>query len=681
MSNQYLCTEHNNVSMKICHIHLITLALAAVSLSAPARQAHIASPDGSIVVSVSDELPAGPSFSVTVDGKPVIEPSRFALDIRGLKPASRITKTDTRTGLQEHITSPFYRQPEFDFHYNRMRVKLDNGIVVEWRATDEGVAYRFETSRRDSSIVGGEILNLDFAGDPTVYLSFSTNDKKPMAMAFQNFYDVTPLSHAKDKLAFLPATVDMGDGLKITILESDMKSYPGMYLQADSMAGKLEARFAPFPKKFDYYPGRRQQRYVTDTEDYIARTVGTRTFPWRVMAITRRDTDMPVNNLVYALAEPAHFTDTGWIRPGKVAWDWWNDWGLTGVPFKAGINTETYKYYIDFAADNGLEYVVLDEGWYDPKSGDMLTVIDDIDLTELISYGRSRGVDIVLWTVFNVLDDQLEEACSRYAAMGVKGFKVDFLDRDDQEAVEMTYRIADACARHRLFLDYHGIYKPTGLNRTYPNVLNYEGVFGLEEVKWTKPTTDFPRYDVTFPYIRMMAGQVDYTPGAMTNATKADWKARYYHPMSMGTRAHQLSCYIIHDSPFTMLCDAPTNYRGEEACVDFVALLPVIFDETRVIDGRLGEYIVTMRSAGGCYYVGGATDWNERDLTLDLSFLPDGMNYRMVILYDGPNAHRHAEDYAVRIDTVSRSSRLTVHMAPGGGFAARLEPVSVDAAL
>ena len=661
--------------MRICHIPIISLAIATSPFIVQARTASVSSPDGSITVTISDDEKNVPSFSIAVDGRTVIGPSAFALDIRGVRPASRITGIKNRIGLHEHIKAPFYRQPEFDFDYNLLRVRLDNGIMTEWRATDEGIAYRYETSIRDSVIIENETLSLGFTGDPTVYLSFSTNDKNPMAMAFQSCYDVTPLSHAGERLAFLPATADMGDGLKITILESDLESYPGMYLQADTAAGSLDARFAPLPKTFGYHPVRRQ-RYVSETEDHIARTAGTRTFPWRVLAITPRETDMPVNNLVYALASPSRIGPADWIKPGKVAWDWWNAWGLKGVPFEAGINTETYRYYIDFAADNGLEYIVLDEGWYTPRSGDMLTVIDAIDLPGLISYGRSKGVGIVLWTVFNVLDDQLEEACRRYSAMGIKGFKVDFLDRDDQEAVEMTYRIADACARHGLFLDYHGIYKPTGLSRTYPNVLNYEGVFGLEEIKWTKPTTDFPRYDVTFPYIRMMAGPVDYTPGAMTNATRADWKARYYHPMSMGTRAHQLSCYIIHDSPFTMLCDAPTNYRGEEECVGFIASLPVVFDKTRVIDGQLGEYIVTMRTAGECYYLGGATDWNPRDITIDLSFLPDGTSYRMTTICDGPNAHNHAEDYIMRTDTVSGSSRPVIHMAPGGGFAARLEPIS-----
>lgn len=652
-------------------------AVAALSVSVcpvAARTASVTSPDGTIVVTVTDD-DAAPAYKVVVDGRTVLDPSQFAIDIAGMAPAKRLSRVETRKNISESIDAPFYRQSSFDINYNRMRVKLDNGVVVEWRVFNDGVAYRYETSRRDTSmVVNGETARFNLAGNPKVYLSYSTNDEKPMAMAYQNYYDVVEIGHAKDKIAFLPATVDVGDGVKVTILESDLRSYPGMYLKADTVAGALDARFAPYPKTFEYYPWRRQM-YVTDTEEYIARTEGKRTFPWRIMAITRRDIDMPVNNLVYALAEPARVADTGWIRPGKVAWDWWNDWGLKNVPFEAGINTETYRHYIDFAADNGIEYVVLDEGWYEPKSGDMLTVVDDIDLPQLVAYGRERGVGIVLWTVFNVLDDQLEEACNRYAAMGIKGFKVDFLDRDDQTAVEMTYRIADACARHKLFLDYHGIYKPTGLSRTYPNVLNYEGVFGMEEVKWTDPATDFPRYDVTFPYIRMMAGQVDYTPGAMHNSARSEWRARYSHPMSMGTRAHQLSCYVIHDSPFTMLCDSPSNYEGEEECVDFITSLPVVYDETRVIDGSLGEYIITARSAGGCWYLGGATDWNSRDVDVDFSFLPSGIRYKAQIMKDGANAHRNAEDYLAVTDTVDAATVMTVHMAPGGGFAMRLEPL------
>ena len=328
----------------------------------------------------------------------------------------------------------------------------------------------------------------------------------------------------------------------------------------------------------------------------------------------------------------------------------------------------TYKYYIDFASKHGLQYVILDEGWYEPAQGDMLTTINAINLPELIEYANARNVRLILWTVFNVLDSQLEAACSKYASMGIAGFKVDFLDRDDQTAVDMVYRIAEACARHHLMLDFHGIYKPTGINRTYPNVVNFESVFGMEEMKWSDASVDMPLYDVTFPYIRLMCGPVDYTPGAMRNATKESWRAVYSEPMSMGTRAHQVAAYIVHDSPLTMLADVPTNYEREEQTAQYIASIPTVFDNTRIVDGELGEYIVTLRQKGSAFYVAGQTNWSERDYKFNLSFLPDG-KYSVKLFADGANANRNAADYSLNTFSVSRDDVIDLHMAKGGGFA------------
>ena len=560
---------------------------------------------------------------------------------------------------------------EFVATGNELDLKLKGGFGIIFRAYNEGVAYRFYTTQSSDIIIKEEQAEFNFKEDYTAYLPYTTNDKKPMAMAYQNVYDIIPLSKAQPKLAFLPVTVDCGS-VKLTLLESDLEAYPGMFVQSQQGKYGLKGVFAPYPAKTDFYPWRKQE-YVTETTDFISRSRGSRSYPWRVLAITEKDTDMPVNNLVYALASPNRIGDTSWIKTGKVAWDWWNDWNLKGVPFKAGINMDTYKYYIDFASRNGLEFIVLDEGWYDPKSGDMLTVIPELDLTELIAYGKSKGVEIVLWTVFNVLDSQLEAACKKYADMGIKGFKVDFLDRDDQTAVEMVYRIAEMTARYKLTLDLHGIYKPTGINRTYPHIINFESVFGMEEVKWTDIKNNMPLYDVTFPYIRMMAGPVDYTPGAMRNATKADWRAMYYTPASMGTRCHQLAAYIVHDSPFTMLCDAPTNYLNEQECVDFIASLPVEVDSTFIASGELGKYIVTVRKKDVNWYIGGMTNWDERDVQLDFSFLPEGMSYTAVLFKDGVNANKQAEDYRKETIRIDKDSRLTLHLASGGGFAMKLE--------
>ena len=660
----------NNKKLYLAILSLLLL-IGNASFAAKKKKYVLSSPDGTLKVEISagNEL----AYQVMHGNDTILSHSNIGLVLEN---GTIVGKTPRITGerrrkIKDNIESPFYRFKEFVATGNELDLKLKGGFGIIFRAYNEGVAYRFYTTQSSDIIIKEEQAEFNFKEDYTAYLPYTTNDKKPMAMAYQNVYDIIPLSKAQPKLAFLPVTVDCGS-VKLTLLESDLEAYPGMFVQSQQGKYGLKGVFAPYPAKTDFYPWRKQE-YVTETTDFISRSRGSRSYPWRVLAITEKDTDMPVNNLVYALASPNRIGDTSWIKTGKVAWDWWNDWNLKGVPFKAGINMDTYKYYIDFASRNGLEFIVLDEGWYDPKSGDMLTVIPELDLTELIAYGKSKGVEIVLWTVFNVLDSQLEAACKKYADMGIKGFKVDFLDRDDQTAVEMVYRIAEMTARYKLTLDLHGIYKPTGINRTYPHIINFESVFGMEEVKWTDIKNNMPLYDVTFPYIRMMAGPVDYTPGAMRNATKADWRAMYYTPASMGTRCHQLAAYIVHDSPFTMLCDAPTNYLNEQECVDFIASLPVEVDSTFIASGELGKYIVTVRKKDVNWYIGGMTNWDERDVQLDFSFLPEGMSYTAVLFKDGVNANKQAEDYRKETIRIDKDSRLTLHLASGGGFAMKLE--------
>ncbi len=660
----------NNKKLYLAILSLLLL-IGNASFAAKEKKYVLSSPDGTLKVEISagNEL----AYQVMHGNDTILSHSNIGLVLEN---GTIVGKTPRITGerrrkIKDNIESPFYRFKEFVATGNELDLKLKGGFGIIFRAYNEGVAYRFYTTQSSDIIIKEEQAEFNFKEDYTAYLPYTTNDKKPMVMAYQNVYDITPLSKAQPKLAFLPVTVDCGS-VKLTLLESDLEAYPGMFVQSQQGKYGLKGVFAPYPAKTDFYPWRKQE-YVTETTDFISRSRGSRSYPWRVLAITEKDTDMPVNNLVYALASPNRIGDTSWIKTGKVAWDWWNDWNLKGVPFKAGINMDTYKYYIDFASRNGLEFIVLDEGWYDPKSGDMLTVIPELDLTELIAYGKSKGVEIVLWTVFNVLDSQLEAACKKYADMGIKGFKVDFLDRDDQTAVEMVYRIAEMTARYKLTLDLHGIYKPTGINRTYPHIINFESVFGMEEVKWTDIKNNMPLYDVTFPYIRMMAGPVDYTPGAMRNATKADWRAMYYTPASMGTRCHQLAAYIVHDSPFTMLCDAPTNYLNEQECVDFIASLPVEVDSTFIASGELGKYIVTVRKKDVNWYIGGMTNWDERDVQLDFSFLPEGMSYTAVLFKDGVNANKQAEDYRKETIRIDKDSRLTLHLASGGGFAMKLE--------
>ncbi len=561
---------------------------------------------------------------------------------------------------------------------NGRTVTFGKGVDIEVKAFDDGVAYRYVSKLKGDYIVESEKADFTFPSDYISYLPHSTNPRKPEAMAFQATFDVQPISRQGSLLAFLPLTVDCGS-VKVTLLETDLNAYPGMFVSAEGTA--LKASFSKYPRTMEYYNWR-HMTYVKDTENFIAKCQGPRTFPWRVLSIAEKDTDMPSIDIVSRLAEPSRIADTSWIHPGRVAWDWWNDWGLQRVPFKAGINTQTYKYYIDFASRNHLEYIILDEGWYEPKSGDIMNPIPDINLAELISYGRQKNVGIILWCVFNVLDEHLQEACGKYSAMGIKGFKVDFMDRNDQTAVEMTYRIADMCARHNLILDYHGIYSPAGLNTTYPNVLNFEAVFGMEEVKWTtrtrdgsEPSKDMPLYDVTFPFIRGQAGPVDFTPGGMRNATKADFQPINNNPMTMGTRCHQMAHYIVHNSPFTMFADSPSAYEKEPECTSFLASLPANYNSLRCIDGKMGEFIVVLRSdKNGNYYIGGETNWDPRDITLDFSFLPADGTFKATMFHDGPNADHVATDWQQTSFSVTRSTKLPpIHLSSAGGFAIKLE--------
>lgn len=662
--------------------HLILGTLCAILLSSymkpiEPKTYRITSPDESVTLEVTHQ--GNITYNVYAFDTKVLSDCRLGLEVEGRGDLTISSISSTKTDhKKEHITSPFYRQAAFDTEYSQLTLRLKSGIDIEFRAYDDGVAYRYVTTglKNKEYRIADEKVELNFTEPGESWLAYSTNPRKPEAMAFQAVYSDKPIAQQPtDNLAFLPCVVacgpqlNTGEGIKVTLMESDVESYPGMFVKPDGK-GNLRGWFARYPKTFDTYPWR-VQRYVKETESYIARCRGNRTFPWRIIGITHVDTAMPTSNLVYALASPSRLKDTAWIQPGLVSWDWWNDWGLSHVPFKAGINMDTYKYYIDFAAKYKLPYIILDEGWYEPKSGDMLTTIPDINLPALVQYGKEKGVRIILWTVFNVLDDQLDAACKKYAAMGIAGFKVDFLDRNDQNAVEMAYRIAERCAQSHLMLDYHGIYPPTGMCRTYPNVVNCESVFGMEETKWTKhDEQDMPLYDVTFPFIRQQAGYVDFTPGGMRNATRADFQPIYNNPLTMGTRSHQAAMYIVHDSPLTMLADNPTAYEQEPQYTEFIASIPTVFDETRILDGVMGKYIVTARRKGDNWYVAGQTNWDARDVEVLFSFLDEGATYKMRECVDGPNADKNACDYQIlRSSSVNSTHGITIHMASGGGFA------------
>ena len=670
--------------MKKILFSLIAL-VSAMAMQAADKVESITSPDGKLKVEVAfgSEL----KFSVYDGSNLLLKDSRIGMTVQGGPKVgvNPVLKKKVTATINEEVPAPFYRQTTVENNCNEMTLKMADGFNLVFRAYNSGVAYRFTAEKKGDIIVESELAEYNFPEDYEAWIPYvNESSYGPYAMSFENMYQHIKLSEAK-AVAFTPLAVDCKTA-KVSFMESDLESYPGIFLRASN--AKLTAEFAKYPKAHKFVDGRKKL-VITERENYIAKVKGTRAFPWRVMVVTHNDTEMPVNNLVYALASPNRIGDTGWIKPGKLTWDWWNALTLTGVDFRPGVNTETYKYYIDFASKHGVEYIALDEGWYYPRKNekddsevvDILHTIKEIDLPELIKYGKERGVGIVLWLGFNVLSEQLEAACKQYSQMGIKGFKVDFLDRNDQTAVEQAYLIAETCAKHHLFLDYHGMYPPTGYNRTFPNILNEEGVWGLEQAKWGSNKDDFPTYCVTFPYLRMMPGYVDYTPGGMRNSTKNHFVGDYYYPQTQGTRCHQMAMYVVFDSPLTMMADSPTAYEKEEECAKFIASIPNQYEKTKILAGEIGKYIVTARKVTGKHWwIAGLNNWEARDVEIDISqlFEPGDRDtyFEVTIFQDGSMANRVATDYKViegiRFD---KTTKRKIHLAPGGGFVIKLHRV------
>jgi alpha-glucosidase len=542
---------------------------------------------------------------------------------------------------------------------------------VIFRVYNDAVAYRFFTKKKGEILVKHEEANFNFTDDHRAFLPYMWDYRggKIFNSSFEALYREIAISHfSSDSLAFLPVLVDVGNNRKVVILEADLEDYPGMYLDVNQTRKGFIGVYAPYPLEAELGGYGGINDIPTKRADYIAKTNGPRNFPWRAIAISQSDKELLNNDIVQKLAAPPRIADLSWIKPGQVAWDWWNNWNISHVDFKAGINTPTYKYYIDFAAANKIPYIIMDGGW--SEALDLTKIAPAIDLQEILDYGKQKGVDVILWASWYAVTQQMDTVFPFYAKMGVKGFKIDFVDRDDQKAVASLYEIARKAAEYHLLVDYHGVFKPTGLQRTYPNVIGYEGVKGLENYKWA--VEDQPRYAVSIPYIRMVAGPMDYTPGAMRNAVRANFRPINDNPMSQGTRCNQLAMYVVFEAPLQMLADNPTTYMKEQECTDFITRVPTTFDETVPLDGKVGEYVALARKKGDTWYVGAMTNWDARNLTLDFSFLGDGV-YQATVFKDGVNADRDATDYKREMMRISAGDKLNIQLAPGGGWAARLE--------
>lgn len=655
-----------------CLMGLLLLALSGFSgVSAQKNNRYeLVSPHQKTVIQINTSGVL--QWSVFYNGQPVILPSEISLQLQNEVLGHQMKIISARQErINTVINATFYKKEVIKDDYTQLTLncKGDYGIIL--RAYDEGAAYRFFLKKKDSVTIISESSSFVFPDDNMLYIAYTRpGNGDRYNNSFENMYMHIPLSSmVKDSLTFLPSMSELSAGRKAVITEADLEDYPGMYLIKGQIPHSLSAQFAPYPAAEIRGGYNKVQSVVKERKAFIARTSGTRNLPWRIIALSTTDKELLDNDLVYKLASPSRLTDLSWIKPGKVAWDWWNDWNISHVNFRAGINTDTYKYYIDFASAHHIEYILLDDGWSDKM--DIMKVMPAVDLQELINYGRRKNVGVWLWSGMYPIDEKMDEAFDHYSRMGIKGFKIDFMDRDDQKMVDFYYKAAQKAAKNKLMLDFHGAYKPTGLFRTYPNVLNVEGVFGMENVKGIRRVVDFPKYETILPFIRMLAGPMDYTPGAMRNATKGQYYSVSSMPMSQGTRCHQLAMYVVYEAPLNMLSDNPTSYMKESESTDFIASIPTVFDETVALDGSVGNYTVIARRKGNEWFIGALNNWDARDIEVDISSISKG-TFKATIFKDGINADRDATDYKTEVIPIDTNKKLKLHLAPGGGWAARL---------
>ncbi len=637
---------------------LFLLLVTGLFLSAlQAKERELLSPDGQMKLIIRTEGTL--SFTLERDGREVVTVPALSLQVgERLLPLlnDRVRKVIKKA--DDEVLHPVVpvKNSAVRNRYHGLLFQYKGGYEVEFRLFDDGVAYRFITHFPDTVTVWEETARFLFpegtmAWYPREEDFFSHNEREYVHLAVPEI--------GKGDLASLPALFSVPGGPYVLLCESDLRDYPGMWIQGTG-SGAVEAVFPRYPVKTEQIRDRNVK--PVERAGYLARTAGRRSYPWRVLAVAPQAAGLLENEIVYRLASPLRLKDTEWIHPGLVAWDWWNALNVYGVDFHSGVNTATYKYFIDFASDHGIPYIILDEGWY--RLGDLLDINPEVDLPELLRYAREKNVGIILWVVWKTLDDQLQQALDSFAAWGVKGIKVDFMQRDDQWMVNYYRRVAEEAAKRHLLVDFHGAYKPAGLRREYPNVLTREGVKGLENNKWCDCIT--PRHNVTLPFIRMVPGPMDYTPGAMVNAHRKNFHVSWDRPMSMTTRVQQLAMYVVYESPLQMLADNPSNYLREPECLELMAAMPTTWDETHALAGEVGEYVAVARRKGNQWYVGAMNNETPRDLVLDLSFLPEG-TWKVTVFEDGINADRYAQDYRKRTFQLKERT-LKIHMAEGGGW-------------
>ncbi|MFD2163047.1 glycoside hydrolase family 97 protein [Paradesertivirga mongoliensis] len=638
---------------------LLSIVFFLAVKASVAQQYTLASPDGKLKLSVTISK-KDIQWSVNLHNEEVIFPSTISLTVNSRELNTAVVRSK-RQQVNAPIPAEVARKSKIvDNNYSEITLELKNNNGLVFRVYNDGLAYRFKTSFVKDILVNQESLQINFPQATRVLFpeeqsTLSDNERPYLENALSAF--------TSKQFCSLPMLATTKNNIRVLITDADVLDYPNMFLEATG-TNSLKAKFPPVVLEA-VQSGDRMENIVKEA-DYIAKTAGTRNLPWRVFTITNDDRKLAESDMVYKLSTPSVIKETSWIKPGQVSWDWWNANNIYGVDFPAGINTKTYKYYIDFASKYSLEYIILDEGW-SASTTNLMESTEAINIPELVDYGKTKNVGIILWSLWKPLDNDMNKLLDRFAAWGVKGIKVDFMQRSDQGMVNYYERLAKACAERKLLVNFHGSFKPGGMHRKYPNIMSHEGVKGLEQNKWTHSIT--PEHNVTIPFTRMVAGPMDYTPGAMNNANKHSFRDIFETPMSMGTRCHQLAMYVVYESLLQMLADSPTNYYKEDESADFISRIPVTWDETHVISAKVSDYILTARRKGDNWYIGGMTDWDPRDFTVDFSFLPGG-NFEAEIVQDGVNAHRNGNDYKKVNLNITNQSKLSIKMAPGGGWVA-----------
>lgn len=646
---------------------LLFISFLFLGLSVYSQKYGLTSPDGKLTAGI--EIDNGIYVALLKGRNSVIRLGNISLEnsyVPEMNPGFRVQRSLERS--VNETASPEIREKEAAYinSYNELEIRFRSNYAVTFRLFNEGLAYRFTISGKDSLRIVKENLELYFeTGDSLRFQSSET---------FNSAYE-TPYEHQKvqdiktGRLISMPMLVEKTDGTFLMVTESDLYDYPGLWFSGTGES-KLSAVNPPYPGSLTDTGSTYVRNQVAESLNYIARVKGSRTFPWRIFAVADNERALIGNNMVWLLASPCALKDISWINPGVVMFDWWGKHNIYGVDFKSGVNTETAKYFIDFCAENGFRYFLFDDGW--SSRDNLLQVVPGLNMEEVTSYAKSRGVDIMLWMVWHTLEKQWDEAFSQFEQWGIKGIKVDFMNRDDQPMVLFYERVAEEAAERKMIVDFHGAYKPCGLSRKYPNVLTREALIEFEYNGWT--SHDDPVHHNLLPYIRMFTGAMDYIPATMRNSTKENFRTLGDYPMGQGTRAHAMALFVVLSSPLTMLPDSPSDYNREKECTDFIRRIPVVWDETRLLDGKMARYTVIARRSGDEWFVGAITDWNERSIDLKTDFLREG-RYRLEAIQDGINAGLRAEDYK-RIETeFSAGEILKLNLASGGGWVARIVPM------